>query len=84
MALQVADRGVLPSSSLTAELNATVPSAIAVTTVGFGDLSPTTDVTKLFTVFYVVVGISLTGVVLNERLRRHADRVHRRRSSIDE
>ena len=45
---------------------------IAVTTVGFGDLSPTTDGTKLFTIVYVLAGISLVGMVLDERLRRHA------------
>ena len=44
---------------------------IAVTTVGFGDLSPTTDATKLFTVFYVFSGIALVGLVMDERLRRH-------------
>jgi hypothetical protein len=55
-------------------------SAIAATTVGFGDLSPTTDFTKLFTVGYVFLGISLIGVVLNERLRRHATHVGHRRS----
>jgi len=55
-------------------------SAIAVTTVGFGDLSPTTDFTKLFTVAYVFVGISLIAIVLNERLRRHATHVHGRRT----
>ena len=54
-------------------------SVVAVTTVGFGDLSPTNDGTKLFTVFYVLAGISLIGVVLNERLRRHATRRHERR-----
>ncbi len=47
-------------------------SAIAITTVGFGDFLPTTDFTKLFTVVYIVMGMSLIGVVLNERLRRHA------------
>ena len=59
-------------------------SAIAVTTVGFGDLTPSTDFTKLFTVFYVFVGISLIGLVLNERLRRHADRAYRKRASSDD
>ena len=52
-------------------------STVAVTTVGFGDLTPTTDATKLFTVFYVLTGIPLIGVVLAERLRRHG--MHRRR-----
>lgn len=45
---------------------------VAVTTVGFGDLAPTTDGTKLFTIFYVFTGISLFGLILDERLRRHA------------
>jgi hypothetical protein len=55
-------------------------SAIAASTVGFGDLSPTTDGTKLFTVAYVFLGISLIGVVMNEALRRHALRINSRRS----
>ena len=46
-------------------------SVIAVTTVGFGDLAPTNDVTKLFTIFYVLSGITVVGLVLHERLRRH-------------
>lgn len=29
-------------------------SVIAVTTVGFGDITPSTDASKLFTIFYVV------------------------------
>ena len=43
---------------------------MAVTTVGFGDLVPTTDAAKLFTVAYVIAGISVLGLFLNERLRR--------------
>ena len=54
---------------------------IAVTTVGFGDLSPTTDGTKLFTIFYVFAGIALVGLILDERLRRHArDKAGRRQN----
>ena len=47
-------------------------SSVALTTVGFGDLTPSTDASKLFTVFYVFTGISLFSLVLDERLRRHA------------
>ena len=47
-------------------------SVVAVTTVGFGDLTPSTDGSKLFTVFYVLSGISIISLWLNERLRRHA------------
>jgi voltage-gated potassium channel len=53
-------------------------SAITVSTVGFGDLSPTTDFTKLFTVAYIFMGISLLGSVLNEWLRRRGIRADRR------
>ncbi len=49
-------------------------SSVAATTVGFGDLTPTSDTSKLVTVFYIFAGISLIGVVLNERLNRRARR----------
>ncbi|MCH9815836.1 MAG: potassium channel family protein [Actinomycetia bacterium] len=45
-------------------------SSVAITTVGFGDLSPTTDAAKLFTVAYIFSGLALVSVVLNERLHR--------------
>ena len=49
-------------------------SSVTLTTVGFGDLSPTTTASKLFTVFYIFTGISLIGALLNEFLKRHARR----------
>jgi len=54
-------------------------SVVAVTTVGFGDLTPSTDGSKLFTVFYVLSGISIISLWLNERLRRHGMRAADRR-----
>lgn len=56
-------------------------STIAVTTVGFGDLVPSTDASKLFTILYVTLGIALIGTFLNQRLNRYAPRVATRRSS---
>jgi hypothetical protein len=47
-------------------------SAIAVTTVGFGDLTPTTDGAKLFTVIYVFTGLAIVTTFVNARLKRHA------------
>ena len=47
-------------------------SAIAVTTVGFGDLAPTSGGAKVFTVFYVLSGIAIITSFLNVRLKRHA------------
>ena len=58
-------------------------SVVTLTTVGYGDLSPTTDASKLFTVAYLAAGISLLGASFNEimkrrqrhrRARREADR----------
>ena len=52
-------------------------SVVAVTTVGFGDLAPSSDVSKLFTVVYLLAGISVITAFLRARLelrgRRRAD-----------
>jgi len=56
-------------------------SVITLTTVGYGDLSPSTPASKLFTVVYVVTGISLVGAYLNELLKRRARRAADRRSA---
>ena len=53
-------------------------SVVAVTTVGFGDFTPTTDASKLFAVFYILIGISLIAAALNGRLRRSERRVQAR------
>jgi hypothetical protein len=51
-------------------------SVIAVTTVGFGDITPSTDASKLFTVVYVLAGISIITSYLHARMgRKNADRL---------
>jgi voltage-gated potassium channel Kch len=40
-------------------LDALYFSVITLTTVGYGDLSPQTDVGKLFTIFYIISGIGI-------------------------
>lgn len=39
---------------------------VTLATVGFGDLTPTTGVTKLFTVGYIVVGVGIIAGFLSE------------------
>ena len=55
-------------------------SSQAPTMVGFGDFAPTTDASKIFTVFYIFSGVSLIGAVLNAFLKLHAAKVSSRRS----
>ena len=47
-------------------------SSVAVTTVGFGDLTPSTDASKLFTVFYIFSGMTLIALWLNNRFKSKA------------
>ncbi len=55
-------------------------STVAVTTVGFGDLSPTTPLSKLFTVFYLLSGIAVIGLYIDQRVGARRTRASRRRS----
>ena len=48
------------------------------TTVGFGDFAPTTDATKIFTIFYIFSGIALITAFLNQLLKRMAGRAAER------
>jgi voltage-gated potassium channel len=55
-------------------------SVITLTTVGYGDLAPSSSSSKLFTVFYIVTGISLLGAAMNEVVKRRGRRFEARRS----
>jgi voltage-gated potassium channel len=52
---------------------------ITLTTVGYGDLAPSSSGSKLFTVFYIAAGISLLGAALNEVLKRRGRRMAAKR-----
>ena len=39
--------------------------AIALSTIGFGDLAPTTTFSRLFTVVYAIVGVGLIGTLVH-------------------
>ena len=54
-------------------------SAVAVSTVGFGDLAPSSDASKIFTVFYIFTGLAIISLFLNQRLKRHVQRFARLR-----
>ena len=56
-------------------------SSVALTAVGFGDLTPTTDFSKVFTVFYIFSGIAIVGAWLNMRLKRRTKKMADRRDT---
>ncbi len=49
-------------------------STITLTTVGYGDITPHTDVGKLFTVFYVLIGIGIIATFANLFLKNAISR----------
>ncbi len=58
-------------------LDALYFSVITLATVGFGDLSPETDVGKLFTIFYVLAGIGILVAFVDATVQRGSHRRQR-------
>jgi voltage-gated potassium channel len=56
-------------------------SVVTATTVGFGDLAPETDEAKLFTVVYIIFGISIIGTFLDARFKK---RTYKRETRIEQ
>jgi hypothetical protein len=60
-------------------------SVTTLTTVGFGNPAPTTDLGKLFTTFYVIAGVGMFLAVVNAvgKAAIESERPHLRKSSDD-
>lgn len=50
-------------------LDAIYFSVISLATVGYGDITPQTDAGKIFTMFYLVIGIGIFAALLNNLLK---------------
>lgn len=54
-------------------------SVITLTTVGYGDFSPQTDIGKLFTVFYIIIGLGLMFSFINTLYQYNVKKVKRKK-----
>lgn len=52
-------------------------SVVTLATVGFGDLHPTSDVTKIFTIFYILFGLGVIGAFISEITKHRAAAIAR-------
>ena len=64
-------------------LDAIYFSVITLTTVGYGDITPKTDAGKIFTIFYVLIGIGMLAGVANFLLRSALNRRIEKRNKDD-
>lgn len=59
-------------------------SACTITTVGYGDLAPTTETARLFTAFYALIGVGIAfaslGILGTSYLRRSQEIISKARS----
>jgi voltage-gated potassium channel len=64
-------------------INSLYFSVVTLATVGFGDLTPTTDIAKLFTVGYIMAGVGIIAAFASELSKvRAAERMaHRNQTS---
>lgn len=57
---------------------------ITLTTIGYGDIVPKTDIGKLFTTVYVIIGIGIFAAVINYLIKRAAvQRISKRQEDQD-
>ena len=52
--------------------------AVTLSTIGYGDLHPTTDLSKIFTIFYCIVGIGIAAAFITNVASHASKRVERR------
>ncbi len=43
---------------------------VTLTTIGYGDLTPKTDIGKLFTIFYILIGVGVLAAFVNLIIKR--------------
>lgn len=68
-------------------LDAAYFSTITLTTIGYGDIVPKTEIGKLFTIFYVLFGVGIIAAILNILVKgaatRRIEKFRARHTDID-
>ena len=59
-------------------------SVVTLTTVGYGDIAPQTDLGKIFTVFYILTGIGIMFAFINNLYTHRVDRFRQRREKSND
>jgi voltage-gated potassium channel Kch len=55
---------------------------VSLTTVGYGDITPHTAFGKIFTTFYLIVGIVILGAFFNAIVKRRGDKMATKQAAI--
>ncbi len=58
-------------------------SFITLTTIGFGDFAPTTDAGKVFTIFYIILGVGAILAFINTLYLHYSEVVKRKTKKSD-
>lgn len=53
-------------------------SVVTLATVGYGDLTPHTDIGKLFTTFYIFIGVGIITAFITYTVRRRASKISKK------
>lgn len=56
---------------------------VTLATVGYGDLTPKTQLGRLVTSFYIIVGVAILGAFLNTMVKHRAERAQAKRAEHD-
>ncbi|HMH31247.1 MAG TPA: potassium channel family protein [Methylomirabilota bacterium] len=58
-------------------------SVVTLATVGYGDITPHTDLGKVITTFYILIGVGIITTFISATARRRAERRQERRDKKD-
>ncbi len=57
---------------------------VSLTTVGYGDITPHTNAGKIFTTFYLMVGVAILGAFLNALMKRRGQKMANKQAKVVE